>query len=207
MKKLTAPLLGALLMVLAGCSGTPNTAEKKQAEKPPEPVTGQSALYRMYQVARSWAPDIQVLRLASRHLDDVPTPPPGKASAWDATFTSANRGQARSYTFSVVEQLPMLHKGVFAGMPEGYSGPHGVTAPFTIMAVKTDSDAAYQTALKEGGADYDKKHPGTTISVLLEKTDKFPDPAWRIIWGESAGTSNFSVFVDASTGAYLEKMH
>lgn len=207
MRKLIAPFLCALLLLLAGCSQTPNTAEKKEAEKPPEPVTGQSALYKCYQVARSWAPDLQVLTLASRHLTDIPTPPPGKAGAWDATFTSATRAQARSYIYSILEELPMLHKGVFGGPTEGWSGPHGIEQPFPIIAVKTDSDAAYQTALKEGGADYDKKHPGLTISVLLEKTTKFPDPAWRIIWGESAGTSNFSVFVDASTGEFLEKMH
>jgi hypothetical protein len=28
-----------------------------------------------------------------------------------------------------------------------------------------------------------------------------------VIWGESAGTSNFSIFVDASTGQYLETIH
>jgi hypothetical protein len=36
---------------------------------------------------------------------------------------------------------------------------------------------------------------------------KYQDPVWRIIWGESAGTSDFSVYVDASTGDYLETLH
>jgi len=40
----------------------------------------------------------------------------------------------------------------------------------------------------------------------LERTNKHPDPAWRIIWGESVGTSNFSVLIDASTGEYLETL-
>jgi hypothetical protein len=97
---------------------------------------------------------------------------------------------------------------VFAGLEEGWSGPRGGNSPFPMMAVKIDTDAAYKTALeKGGGTDYDKKNPGKPISFLLEKVQKFPDPVWRVIWGESAGTSNFSVYVDASTGDFKEKLH
>ena len=52
----------------------------------------------------------------------------------------------------------------------------------------------------------DKKFPGKPITILLEKNNKFPNPVWRIIWGESLGTSNFSIFVDASIGDFKEKM-
>ncbi|MBZ5723559.1 MAG: hypothetical protein LAP87_01045 [Acidobacteriia bacterium] len=169
-------------------------------------MTGQSALWKMYQAARSWAPDAQVLKLNSIRLAEVPQVP-GKAAAWQATFTSDAKSRARSYTYSVIESAANLHKDVFAGLEEGWSGPHGSSAPFLIAAVKIDTDAAYQTALGNGGSDYDKKDPGKTITLLLEKTTKFPDPAWRVIWGESAGTANFSVYVDASTGGFLEKMH
>jgi hypothetical protein len=71
--------------------------------------------------------------------------------------------------------------------------------------VKVDTDAAYKTALKHA-AEFDKKNPGKTISFLLEGNTRFPNPSWRVIWGESVGTSNFSVFVDASTGEYLQTM-
>jgi hypothetical protein len=67
------------------------------------------------------------------------------------------------------------------------------------------TEAAYKTALSKG-ADYDKKNPGKAITFLLESTKKFPDPTWRVIWGESVGTSNFSIIVDASTGLYQETM-
>jgi hypothetical protein len=30
---------------------------------------------------------------------------------------------------------------------------------------------------------------------------------WRVIWGESVSTSNFSIYVDANQGKYLDKMH
>jgi hypothetical protein len=43
------------------------------------------------------------------------------------------------------------------------------------------------------------------VSYLLEGGE-FPNPAWRVIWGTSVGTSNYSIFVDASLGDYLRTM-
>lgn len=207
MRKLTFVPLGALILLLSGCSETPQTAEKKkEPEKALEPATGQSAIYKMYQVARSWAPDAQVLKMNSLMLSEVPDVPRGKAAAWQATFTSAARSQAKTYTYSIVESSGNLHKGVFAGQDEGFSGARGGNSPFLILAVKVDTDKALETAMKEGGADYDKKNPGKPITFVLEKIAKFPDPVWRVIWGESVATSNFSIYVDASTGEFKEKL-
>jgi hypothetical protein len=195
-----------LCLLLTSCSETPQGAEQKAPEKALEPVTGQSGLYKMYQVARSWAPDAKVLKMNSMPLSDVPNVPPGKAPVWQATFTSEAKSQARTYTYSIVEDLPNnLHKGVFAGSEESWGGSQGVNQPFLIAAVKIDTDAAYKAALAEA-VDYDKKNPGKPITLLLEKNQRFPDPVWRVVWGESVGTSNFSIYVDASTGLFLEKM-
>jgi len=208
MRKFKFALLIAVFLLSSGCSdNTTTTAEKKkEPEKALEPATGQSALYKMYQVARSWAPDAQVLKMNSLFMSEVPDVPRGKAAAWQATFTSATRSQAKTYTYSIIESAGNLHKGTFAGPDEGFSGARGTTSPFLILAVKVDTDAAYQTALKQAG-DYDKKNPGKQISFLLEKVNRFPDPVWRVIWGESVGTSNFSIYVDASTGEFKEKLH
>jgi hypothetical protein len=198
----------ALLAILTACSDTPTTTVKKEPEKL-EPVTGQTAVFKMYQMGRSWAPDAQVMKMQSMHLSDVKDGPPGSAPAWQATFVSANRSQSRSYTYSIVEGEGNLHKGAFAGPEEGWSGNRGMTSSFLMAAIKIDTDAAYKTAMetpRSHAAEYDKKNPGKPITVILEKTTKHPDPAWRIIWGESAGTSNFSVLIDASTGEYLETL-
>src|SRR3954465_11359288 len=160
MRKLLFPLCGALLLLTA-CSETTKTAEKKKEAEKLEPITGQSALYKMYQVARSWAPDAQVLKMNSLMLSEVPDVPKGTGAAWQATFVSAARSQSRSYTWSSVESQGNLHKGVFAGIEEGWNGPRGGTnQPFLMLAVKKDTDEAYKTALANGGADYDKKNPG-----------------------------------------------
>ncbi len=194
--------LGCVLSVcLAGCSG-PETTEKK-TEKPAEAVTGQSALWKMYQVARSWSPDAQVLKMNSILLSEVKAEP-GKAGAWQAFFTSDEKGRVRSYTYSVVEAEGNIHQGVFAGAEEPWSGPR--ESEFLIAAVKVDTDAAYKTA-ESKTTSYKQQTQGKPISFLLEKTKKHPNPAWRVIWGESVGTASLSVYIDAMTGEYLETMH
>jgi hypothetical protein len=198
----------SIAMLFSACSQTPEkAAESKAPEPPPEPVTGKAVFYQMYAAARAWAPDLQPLRMTSLNLAQVKAVP-GKAAAWQVTFVSPQRHAAKSYTYSVIEAEGNLHKGVFAGLEEGWSGPRGVAKPFDIQALKIDSDAAYETAMKKGkkAEEYSKAHPELNISFLLEQTSKFPDLTWRVIWGESVGTSNYSVFVDATTGEYLETM-
>jgi hypothetical protein len=191
-------------LLLVGCSEQPTpTAATKKEEAKPEPITGQSALFKMVQVARSWAPDATVLKLTSTHVEGV-ADQPGKSGGWSAVFVSAERASSRSFTWYAVDQEPTIHKGVFPGAEESYS--HGTTAPFAIGDVKIDSVAALDTA-KVKEADYEKKNPGQPVIYLLEKTTKFPNPAWRVIWGDSVSTSGFSGFVDATTGTFLQIMH
>jgi hypothetical protein len=197
-------VIAVLVCLFSGCSDAPKATPEKKAAIAPEPVKGRTALYQMYNMARGWSADVFVLNLHSIHLADVKQER-GKAAAWQATFVSRQNNRARSYTYSVVEAEGNLHKGVFAGQEEGWSGPRPNQKPFMIAAVKTDSDEVFQTALKKA-ADYEKKNPGKTISFVLEQSDRFPDATWRVIWGESPGTSDFSIFVDASTGAYLQTM-
>ncbi len=204
MKKLTLICACPLFLLLAGCSTETSTPQKKAEEKPPEPVTGRFALQQMYIAARGWAADIQPLKVTSILLPELKAEP-GKAAAWQALFVSPSQNKGKSYTYSVVESEGNLHKGVFAGQDQSWSGPSGAAKPFPMAAIKIDTDAAYQTALKKG-AEYDKKNPGTPINFLLESTSQFPDVTWRVIWGESAGRAGLSIFIDASTGGYLETL-
>ncbi len=192
-----------LFLLLAACSeDTKPAATKKEPEKPAEPVSSQYAFQQMYITARSWAPDAQPLRIGDLQLAEVKSQG-GKAGAWECTFVSERNRVARRYTYSAVESGPSnLHKGVFGGPQEGWSGG-GQEQPFPIQAFKVDATEAYETAMKKG-AEYAKKHPDIAVHFVLEKTRRFPNPAWRVMWGESVGTSNYSIFVDASTGEYLQ---
>lgn len=197
------------LLFLGGCAD--EAVKKADAVKkdPPkiEPVSGNKAFFLMYGAARGWALDAQPYSLISLELDGVPKVP-GKAGAWQATFASPGSRKAKAYTYCVIEGPGNLHKGVFAGLEESWSGPRGSNELFIVQALKVDSDKALETAIQKGknAAEYVKKNPDKRIFYLLEKNKRHPNLTWRVLWGDSVSTSNYSVFVDASTGQYLETM-
>lgn len=204
MKLPVALVATATLLLAAGCSEPPPAASKKDTTPLPL-LTGRNALYRMFNPARMWSLDVEVLNLRSIDMKEAKVER-GTAAAWQATFVSARLSRQRPYTYSIIESEGNLHRDVFAGLEDSWTGPHGASTPFPIAAVKTDSDEAFHVALKKA-AEYDRKNPDKPISFLLEKTDRFPNPTWRVIWGESVGTSNYSIFIDASTGLYLQTAH
>ncbi len=204
--KLTAPafILGSLLLLTA-CSEAPKQPVAKKEEAPVEPLAGRHAFQMMFPVARAWAPDAAVMSLQSYNLSQIKSAS-GKSGAWQAMFVSAALSKARSYSWSAVEAEGNLHKGVFAGLEQRWSGPTGTEMPFGPEAIRTDSDAAFETALKQKDTtEFLKKYPDKPVGYLLEKTRRFADAYWRVYWGESVGTSDYSVFVDASTGTFLQK--
>ncbi len=190
---------------MTACSEEPKPATKKEPEKPAEPVSSQLAFQRMYVVARAWMPDAKPLSLSNIDLKEVKSEG-GKAGAWECTFVSEQRHRARRYTYSVVESAPSnLPQGVFGG-PEDVWSEGSQQKPFFVQSFKVDATAAYATAMKKG-ADYAKKHPDSPMKFVLEAKSRYQNPAWRVIWGESAATSSFSILVDATTGEYLKTMH
>ena len=186
-------------LLLPSCSSGPTPPA--QPEKPAVPLTGLHALYQMYTSARAWAQDLQILRLSSIDIREVPHQD-GKAAAWQVVFVSQALAKSRTYTFSVYEASATLHQGMFPDAPQDWSG-NG--KPFLLEAAKIDSDKAWEIAL-EHGRDYNSKNPKIPISYTLGM-DKGTDPVWRVIWGESAGESGFSVLVNASTGDFVQIVH
>jgi hypothetical protein len=191
-------LVGVLTLV--SCSEAPT--ETKAPEKPLAPITGRQAFQMTYPAARGWASDAEPVRIRSMNLQGLPVED-GKASAWEIIYTSMSRGQSRTYTWSAIESEGNLHKGVFAGLQQPWSGPSGQERPFLAAALKIDTPDAYQTAKKDA-SEYLQK-PGTkpAVTYLLESTPRFPDPAWRVMWGASPGSAEYTAFVDASTGALV----
>ena len=118
--------------------------------------------------------------------------------AWRAIFVSENKRAMKAFSYSVIK-AEGIHEGIFGGPDESYTGPSGQNLPFPIAAFKVDSPAAIETAKKDS-EQYMKKFPEMPITVVLEKTRELPNPAWRVIWGTSAQTSNYSVYIDAVMG-------
>ncbi|MBS1874406.1 MAG: hypothetical protein JSU00_14415 [Acidobacteria bacterium] len=201
--------VGTLLVLIAlvGCSDAPKSApaaeEKKAAPKALEPLTGRQAYQQMYVSARAWAPDAQPLQLKSLQLQEVKAAP-GKAGAWQCTFVSPGRGRAKVYTWSAEESTGNLHKGVFAGQEDSYS-PNRQMLPYLTAAIKADSDEAYQEAMKKS-KEFEKKLEGVPVNFTLEQTPRFPSLVWRVFWGESVSSSTYTVFVNATTGQFLERV-
>ena len=194
------------MAILIACSEAPKSGieKNKESTSPPSPVTGRFAFQRMLMQAKGWAADAQPLSLTAIFLKQVPVEP-GKCGAWQATFVSPQKGKSRTYTLSVVD-TGGIREGVLAGREESWSGPRGQEQPFNPQALHVDSNEAYAAASKVS-ADFIKKNPHLPVLFLLEQTPRFPNLTWRVFWGETIGSSHYSVFVDASSGLYLQTLH
>jgi hypothetical protein len=196
-------ILPLAALVLAGCSESPAPEASKKAPEPAAaPITGRQAFQMTYPQARIWAPDCQPMRIRSYNLPN-PKSENGKAGAWEILWVSASKGRQRIFTWSAVEAEDNLHKGVFGGLEDNWRGPQGQEKPFEVAALKIDTPDAYQTAVSKSEEYLHKPGAKPPITFLCELTPRFPDPVWRVLWGDSPSAAQWSVFVDATTGRFL----
>jgi len=193
-----------LILLLSACSEAPTETKAKQPEKPPAPITAQQAFRFTYPAARAWAGDALPLRIRSVNLTDVPSEP-GKAGAWEIIYVSPATQQARVYTWSAIEASESLHKDVFAAKAQTWTGANGQEKPFMASAFHIDTPDALQTAKETAKTYLDKSGAKPGVTFYLEFTPRFPNPVWRVLWGETPGSAEFTVFVDASTGQAVGK--
>src|SRR3712207_5733716 len=95
--------------VLLSCSEAPKKQAAKEPEKPPEPVTGRYAFQQVFINARTWAADIQGLRVRNLQAGDIKAEP-GKSAVWEITLVSPSKTRQRLYTYSIIEE-GNIHKG------------------------------------------------------------------------------------------------
>jgi len=202
-RSIVVVVVSCLALISCGGSSTETSSKAKKESKPIEPVGARSAFQQTFIAARTWAQDLEILRIRNLPLEDVKVPP-GKSAVWEVTFVSPGKQRAKAYTWSAVERDP-IHEGIFGGQEEAWSGHSGQATSFLPAAFKTDSVEAYEAAAAKS-KEYIQKNPDMPLSFLLERTPRHPDPAWRVIWGTSVATSGYSVYVDATSGEYLERM-
>lgn len=183
-------------------TGTTDTAKKAPAG-PPEPVPAKTAFYEMYTPAYKWAPDMMPISLKSGEVAGVKNAD-GKAGVWIAVFGSSALKQARTYTYSVADQLPTITRGVKAEDPEPWAGPTTVAETFQTSDFMIDSDAAYKTVAAKA-AEW-LKEPGNAakpVSMSLGAAARFPAPVWYVLFGDQK--SGYFAYVSATTGNIITK--
>jgi hypothetical protein len=197
----------AVFALLAGCSSeAPKDAAKKVA-KPIVAVSGQTALFEMYKTARAWNGDASILRLENLDIPEA-KPEPGKYGAWRATFVSFQKQRKREFTYSVAESSAGVHQGVFPGDESAYMA-NMQNRNFSIADVKIDTMEALEVAKQQKDiAEFAAKHADLPVQFVLEWNMQLcPVAAWRVYWGSSISASEGSVFVDASNGKFIKKLH
>ncbi len=192
----------AAAILLAGCSEEPKPAEKNPSEAAAAPISGRQAFQYVYGSARLWAPDAQPLTIRSINLTGVKSDK-GKAGAWEAVFVSESTAMARTYSWSAVE-AEGLHKGVFPGQRQSWS-PGGAERPFAAGEIRIDTPEALDIATKASAAYLEKPGQRPPVNFLLEVSGRFPGPAWRVLWGNTVSSAEYTVTVDAGTGQLLAK--
>ncbi len=187
----------AAAILLAGCSDSPAPIAK-QAEAPPAPISGRQAFQYMYGSSRIWASDSMPLTIRSLIAPGVPLEQ-GKAGAWEVVFVSEMMARARTYTWSAVE-AEGLHKGVFPGQQESWHG--GPNRSFSPALLKTDTTEALEAATTAAAPYLNKPGTRPPVSYLLqyEAASRFPNPTWRVLWGGTVSSAEYTVSVDATTG-------
>jgi hypothetical protein len=187
-------------------SGTKTDAEaaaKQAPAGPPEPVAAKAAFWQMYTPAHAWAGDLVPISLKSGEVAGVKNAD-GKAGVWTAVFGSPSQRAARTYVYSVADQLPDITKGVKANLAEAWRGPTAAVMPFQTGDFTIDSEAAYKAAAAKA-ADWLKEKDNATkpVSLSLGAATRFPAPVWVILFGSSK--LGFLTVVNASTGDILTK--
>jgi hypothetical protein len=196
------------MLLLAGCSQstTPSAGNEAKAATqptgPPELVTAKTAFWPMYTSARSWSPDLVMIRLTPKEIPGFKNED-GKAAMWQAAFASPTLHQYRIYSYAIAAVSPDIHKGVVAGLRLPWGGVTRDDMPVELSSFNVDSDAAYQAAATDAAA-WLKKNPGKEPSTFqLGDTYKFQAPVWYLVWGDKK--SGYVAYVDANTGKLLNK--
>ena len=191
----------ANLFQLTGCDSQPKAPA--EAPPPPEPVSALKAFTAAYGRARSRGGELEILSISNINIQKVPSSE-GKSGVWQFQFVSHAQRSIYNVRFAVVDDLPSFREGAWDSGSQGYD-PRGQRAkPFPVAAMRCDSTTAYEIAEKEAG-DFIEKNEDLPVNFLLEQTDMYQLPTWRVYWGNSLSTAVYSVYVDANQSKFLKK--
>ncbi|MGC2110260.1 MAG: hypothetical protein WA655_12140 [Candidatus Korobacteraceae bacterium] len=201
MRKLA--LASITLLLLAACSSNkPASETKTPPPKQPEYETGRVAFQKMYLSARGWAGDATPFRLQSQFTADAPTSE-GKAGLWRASFASPSKRMMKMFIWSGLVGPDAPEQGVTFSAEDTWNPSNTSTQAFNIGFLKTDSDAAYEIAQKNGGDKLTKKDPKQPVFFVLDWDASKNQLLWHVIYGSSQDEAKLRIAINATTGEFL----
>ena len=206
--KSSVPILLAAAL-LGGCSGNnkPATETAKPAVSEPavratESLLGRAAFQKTFIAARGWQRDAQPYVEISQPTKEV-TGADGKAAVWTASFGSADRGVAKTFTWSGTDATDAPPRGLNFTPEDSFAPGNSSTHTFDLNYLKSDSDQAFKIAQDHGGKKLLDKNPKLPVFYRLHWESRDTALVWHVMYGGTGGDSKLSIAVNASTGQYI----
>lgn len=209
-------LVLASAALFAACSSnsqsskSESTAPAKSAElKPIDAETGRVALQRLYTTSRGWGGDTQPVSLQSQNYkhaggnENAPLGHDGKAAVWRGVFASDGRRSMKTYMWSGLTGPDAPTPGISPGNEDPFVPGNVSTRPFQLVYLKIDSDQAFETAQKHGGAALLKKEESLPVNFSLGWENRGSALRWYVLYGDSINDPKLDVVVDATSGDFV----
>ena len=195
--RILSAALAALL--LTACSDTPAPVAKAP-EPPPSPISGRQAFQYMYGSSRIWATDSMPLTIRSLTVPDV-KPENGKAGAWEVVFVS--EAMAPSPHLHLVRRRNRKRPQRCVPRPTGKLArrrPQPVVFAGAAESRYHRSPDSRPSTSPDPYLNKPGQRPPVNYLLNYETATRFPNPVWRVLWGGSVSSAEYTVTVDASTG-------
>lgn len=196
-------LMIAVGVLLLGCDSTPEPPTKSQPEAQ-QVETGRFALQKMIAPARLWAADAQPIRLISSTGKENQGHD-GKSAFWQATFGSASKQKAETFTWSGMAGPHAPARGVDHGAEDSFNPSNRSTQPFELAFLKIDSSQAFDVAQQHGGKKLTEKDPNQEVLYILDWDPRTSTVRWHVVYGDSPSQSQLTIIVNGSSGDFVHK--
>ena len=204
-----------LAFALTACSSSPSGGGSTSSPQPKPEVkqtdaeTGRVVLQRLFTTSRGWSSDTEPVSIQSQNYKNAggnPNAPlghDGRSAIWRGLFASPGRHVMKTYMWSGLTGPDAPSPGITPGSEDSFSATNTSTQPFQFVYLKIDSDQAFETAQKHGGAALLKKNANMPVNFTLSWEPRKSMLVWHVIYGESENSPELGVIVDATTNEFV----